>query len=366
MDLTLVRGEGSYVYDTNGTQYLDLYGGHAVISIGHGNLHWKNRIHQVLDGLSFYSNSVHLPIQEEYAAALAKYAKLPDYKVFFCNSGAEANENAMKLASFANGKSGVLAFTGAFHGRTSLSVKVTDNDQIQAPINQALVFSHPFNQVSGLRALFETNHNEISCAIVEGIQGVAGIHVASNAFLRELRSLCTEFNVVLIGDSVQCGAGRTGTYFSHQQSGIEADIYTMAKGIGNGFPIGALLCAPHLPEVHGMLGTTFGGNPMACAAGLAVIEECVSKDLPKNAIEVGSYLMDSLRAIPYVTTVRGKGLMIGFEVAFTHQDLRQRLAQKHQILTGTAKGNVIRLLPSLSLTRAEASLFINALKSEII
>jgi acetylornithine/N-succinyldiaminopimelate aminotransferase len=365
-DINIVRAEGSYVWDDNGIQYLDMYGGHAVISIGHTNPHWVNRIQEQLNKIAFYSNSVRIPIQQELADKLAAVSGKNDYQLFLVNSGAEANENALKLASFYNGRKKILAFSKAFHGRTSLAVAATDNKNIVAPVNETdnVVFL-PYNDEAALRNYFVEHGNDISSVIIEAIQGVGGITVADETFLQAIRQLCDEYNAVFIADEVQCGYGRTGKFFCTDHAGINADIYTMAKGMGNGFPIGGILVAPKFKAKHGMLGTTFGGNHLACAAALAVSEVIEQDNLLKTAEENGTYLMNELRAIEGLQNVRGKGLMIGFDVAQTLKDLRKNLLQQQHIFTGEAKPNVIRLLPALSLGRKEIDRFLDAVKEEV-
>jgi acetylornithine/N-succinyldiaminopimelate aminotransferase len=365
-DINIVRAEGSYVWDDKGVQYLDMYGGHAVISIGHTHPHWVNRIQEQLNKIAFYSNSVRIPIQQELADKLAAVSGKNDYQLFLVNSGAEANENALKLASFYNGRKKILAFSKAFHGRTSLAVAATDNKNIVAPVNETdnVVFL-PYNDEAALRNYFVEHGNDISSVIIEAIQGVGGITVADETFLQAIRQLCDEYNAVFIADEVQCGYGRTGKFFCTDHAGINADIYTMAKGMGNGFPIGGILVAPKFKAKHGMLGTTFGGNHLACAAALAVSEVIEQDNLLKTAEENGTYLMNELRAIEGLQNVRGKGLMIGFDVAQTLKDLRKNLLQQQHIFTGEAKPNVIRLLPALSLGRKEIDRFLDALKEEV-
>jgi acetylornithine aminotransferase len=347
-------------------QYLDLYGGHAVISIGHTHPHYVERLTRQLNKVGFYSNSVKMPLQEELAEKLGKLSGKPDYQLFLVNSGAEANENALKLASFFNGRKKIVAFKRSFHGRTSLAVAATDNPAIVAPVNQTgNVIFLPFNDEAALKACFAEQGKDISSVIIEGIQGVGGINVASESFLQTIRQLCTEHGAVFIADSVQCGYGRSGKFFSQDFAGIDADIYTMAKGMGNGFPVAGIIIAPHLQPKHGMLGTTFGGNHLACAAALAVVEVIEQEKLIKNAAEVGQYLMDQLKEISQLQNVRGRGLMIGFDVPGELKDLRKNLLWKHKIFTGEAKPNVIRLLPSLALRKKEADQFLEAIKEEI-
>jgi len=365
-DITIVKAKGSYVWDEKGEQYLDLYGGHAVISIGHTHPHWVSRIEEQLEKIAFYSNSIRIPLQQQLAEKLGKVSGKPDYQLFLCNSGAEANENALKLASFHNGKKKVVAFSKSFHGRTSLAVAATDNKAIVAPVNETEnVIFLPFNDTAALTDCFRKHGKEISSVIIEGIQGVGGIIVAEESFLKKIRSLCDEYNAVYIADSVQCGYGRTGKFFSHDFAGVNADIYTMAKGMGNGFPVAGIIVAPHIKSKHGQLGTTFGGNHLACAAALAVLEVIEEEKLMGNAVMIGKYLKDELNAIPEIENIRGRGLMIGFDVPEELKDLKKNLLWNQQIFTGEAKPNVIRLLPSLALKKRDAEQFIDSLKEEI-
>lgn len=358
-NINITRGVGSLVYDSHGTEYLDLYGGHAVISIGHTNPHYVKRLEDQLHQIGFYSNSVEIPLQKELAEKLGKVSGKEDYQLFLCNSGAEANENALKLASFHNGKKKVIAFRKSFHGRTSLAVAVTDNPKIVAPVNETdNVIFLPWNDEAALENAFADN--EVSSVIIEGIQGVGGIIVAGESFLRKIRSLCDTHNAVFIADSVQCGYGRTGKFFSHDFAGVNADIYTMAKGMGNGFPIGGIIISPKIQPSYGMLGTTFGGNHLACAAGLAVLEVIERDNLLQNAAEVGAYLIDEVKKFEQVKEVRGRGLMIGIELPEELAHVRKELLFKHHIFTGEAKPNVIRLLPALNLTKAYADRFLEA------
>ena len=366
-DITIEKAAGSFVWDDKGQRYLDMYGGHAVISIGHTHPHYVDRLTSQLNKLGFYSNSIKIPIQQELATILGRVSGKEDYQLFLCNSGAEANENALKLASFFNGRKKIVTFRKAFHGRTSLAVAVTDNPSIVAPVNQTSnVIFQPFNDSDSLEALFRAQGNEICAVIIEGIQGVGGIIEASAEFLQKIRSLCDQYGAVFIADSVQCGYGRSGKFFSHDHAGVNADIYSMAKGMGNGFPIGGIMIAPHIKPKHSMLGTTFGGNHLACAAALAVLEVIEKDQLMKNAATMGEYLQTSLRAIPELQNVRGKGLMIGFDVPEEFKDLKKNLLWKHKIFTGEAKPNVIRLLPSLSLSKSEADLFLDSVRQEIL
>lgn len=365
-DINIVKAHGSYVWDDKGNEYLDMYGGHAVISIGHTHPHWVKKIEDQLEKIAFYSNSIKIPLQQELADKLGKVSGKNDYQLFLCNSGAEANENALKLASFHNGRKKIIAFNKAFHGRTSLAVSATDNRSIIAPVNETenIVFL-PFNDEKALQNYFDEHGKELCAVIIEGIQGVGGIRVASTSFLQLIRNLCTEYSAVFIADSVQCGYGRTGKFYSHDHAEVEADIYSMAKGMGNGFPIGAISISPKIAPKYFMLGTTFGGNHLACAAAIAVLEVMESEDLMKNAAEVGNYLMKEIKKTPALQNVRGKGLMIGFDVPEQLKDLKKNLLHKHKIFTGEAKPNVIRLLPSLALNKSDADIFLKALNTEV-
>ncbi len=365
-EVTITKARGSYVWDDKGDQYLDLYGGHAVISIGHNHPHWVNRIEDQLEKIAFYSNSIRIPLQQELAEKLGKISGKEDYQLFLCNSGAEANENALKLASFHNGRKKVVAFSKSFHGRTSLAVAATDNKNLVAPVNETgNVIFLPFNDEDALLECFKDKGNEISSVIIEGIQGVGGINVADDSFLKKIRSLCDEYGALYIADSVQCGYGRTGKFFSHDFAGVNADIYSMAKGMGNGFPVGGIIVAPHIKPRHFMLGTTFGGNHLACAAALAVLEIIEKEKLMGNAVMIGKYLREELSAIPELQNVRGRGLMIGFDTPAELKDLKKNLLANQKIFTGEAKPNVIRLLPSLALKKKDAEQFIESLKEEI-
>jgi acetylornithine/N-succinyldiaminopimelate aminotransferase len=365
-DITITRAKGSYLWDDAGRQYLDMYGGHAVISIGHTHPYFVSRITHQLNQVAFYSNSIRIPLQQQLADKLGKITGKEDYQLFLCNSGAEANENAMKLASFHTGRKKIVAFSKSFHGRTSLAVAATDNPAIVAPVNQTdhVVFL-PFNDVEALQAYFNEHGKEVAAVIVEGIQGVGGINVAEDAFLQQIRTLCTDYDAVFIADSVQCGYGRTGEFFSHDLAGIQADMYTMAKGMGNGFPVAGVLIAPFLKAKHGMLGTTFGGNHLACAAALAVLEVIEEENLIENAKLTGEFLLNKLKNIRGLKDVRGKGLMIGFDVDGELKDLRKNLLYNQQVFTGESKPNTIRLLPSLALRKKEAQEFLESLEEEI-
>lgn len=362
-DIEITKANGSNVWDANGQKYLDLYGGHAVISIGHTNPHYVQRLTEQLNKVGFYSNSIKIPLQTQLAEKLGKVSGKTDYQLFLLNSGAEANENALKLASFYNGRKKIIAFKGAFHGRTSLAVAATDNPKIVAPVNETENITFlPFNDEQALADEFAKHGNEIAAVIIEGIQGVGGIKEASKSFLQKIRSLCDEYNAVYIADSVQCGYGRTGQFYSHDWAGVEADIYTMAKGMGNGFPIAGISIAPKFKPWHGQLGTTFGGNHLACAAALAVLEVIEKENLMKNAEEVGTYLIEELKKLEQVKEVRGRGLMIGIELPEELAHVKKDLLFKHFIFTGEAKPNVIRLLPALNLTKVHADEFLAALK----
>lgn len=365
-DVNIVKASGSYVWDEKGTEYLDMYGGHAVISIGHTHPHWVKRIEEQLEKIAFYSNSIKIPIQQQLAEKLGEVSGKNDYQLFLCNSGAEANENALKLASFYTGRKKIISFSKAFHGRTSLAVAVTDNPSIIAPVNEtANVIFLPFNDEEALQNCFKNNPDEIAAVIVEGIQGVGGINEASYSFLNQIWLQCDMYGAVFIADSVQCGYGRTGKFYSHDYADVYADIYTMAKGMGNGFPVAGISIAPHIKPKHFMLGTTFGGNHLACAAALAVLEVIEKERLLENAIEIGNYLMEEIKKIDQLKKVRGKGLMIGFDVPAELKDLKKDLLSKHKIFTGEAKPNVIRLLPSLALSKNDADVFLEALRSEV-
>jgi len=365
-DITITSGKGSYIWDDAGVEYLDLYGGHAVISIGHSHPYYVKRLTSQLNQIGFYSNSIKIPIQVELAEKLGKLSGKEDYQLFLCNSGAEANENAMKLASFHTGRKKIVAFSKSFHGRTSLAVAATDSPAIVAPVNQTdnVVFL-PFNDSEALKAYFKDHGDEVAAVIVEGIQGVGGINVASDDFLKTIRAVCDEHGAIYIADSVQCGYGRSGKFFSHDHAGVDADVYTMAKGMGNGFPVGGIIISPKIKAKHSMLGTTFGGNHLACAAALAVLEIIEEDKLLQNAEETGNYLVAELKKLPQLQNVRGRGLMIGFDVPDTHKDLKKNLLLKHRIFTGEAKPNVIRLLPALNIGKKEVDTLINAIKIEL-
>jgi acetylornithine aminotransferase len=364
--ITIVKAKGSYVWDDKGQQYLDMYGGHAVISIGHTHPRYVRRVTEQLQNVGFYSNSIRIPLQEELAEKLGRVSGKPDYQLFLCNSGAEANENALKLASFHTGRKKIVAFSKAFHGRTSLTVAATDNPSIVAPVNQTENISFlPFNDEQALADHFAKHGSEIAAVIIEGIQGVGGINVASTSFLQLIRRLCDQYGAVYIADSIQCGYGRSGKFFSHDFAGVDADIYSMAKGMGNGFPVAGIIIAPNIKSRHFMLGTTFGGNHLACAAALAVLEVMEEEKLMDNAAAMGEFLASELEETEGILNVRGRGLMIGFDVEEGLKELRKNLLWKHHIFTGEAKPAVTRLLPSLALGKEEAVAFTTALRSEV-
>ena len=365
-NIAITRALGSYVWDQNGVQYLDMYGGHAVISIGHTHPHWVKRIEEQLEKIAFYSNSILIPIQQQLADKLAQVSGKDDFQLFLCNSGAEANENALKLASFHTGRKKIVSFSKSFHGRTSLAVAATDNPSIIALVNETdNVTFLPFNDEQALSKYFQVNGDSIAAVIIEGIQGVGGINIATDSFLQLIRRLCDDHGAVYIADSVQCGYGRSGLFFAHDAAGVQADIYSMAKGMGNGFPIGGILIAPHIKPKHFMLGTTFGGNHLACAAALSVLEVIEEENLINMANQRGMYIMNQLKSIKEIENVRGKGLMIGFDVPENLKGLKKQLLENHNVFTGEAKPNVIRLLPSLALSRKQADEFLDALRESI-
>jgi acetylornithine/N-succinyldiaminopimelate aminotransferase len=362
-DIEPIRAQGSYLWDTKGDRYLDLYGGHAVISVGHTHPKYVRALTEQLNRISFYSNSVRIRQQEELSEKLGKMSGYPDYALFLCNSGAEANENALKLASFHTGRKKVVAFKKSFHGRTAGAVAVTDNPSIVAPINyNEHVTFLPFNDIEAAKAGIT---DELCAVIIEGIQGVGGIQVATDEFLQVLRQKCDETGAILILDGVQCGYGRSGKFFSHQFSGITPDLITMAKGMGNGFPIGGVLISPKFKATYGLLGTTFGGNHLACTAGIAVLDIMQEENLIENAAQIGDYIMDGVRQIGGYKELRGRGLMIGIEYDFPVESLRNTLLFEHRIFTGVAGKNTIRLLPSLALGREEVDVFLEALSKEV-
>lgn len=358
-DIEPVKGKGSYIWDNNGIKYLDLYGGHAVISVGHTHPYYVDKIQEQLNKLGFYSNSVKIPQQEELAEKLGRISGYPSYNLFLCNSGAEANENALKLASFVTERKRIVSFKMGFHGRTSLAVEITDNPLIKAPANiTGNSFILPLNDERSLElAMDET----VAAVIVEGIQGVAGIYEPSESFLKKIQQLCEKFGALFILDEVQSGYGRTGKFFAHQYTDVTPDLITVAKGMGNGFPIGGVLIHPKIKAKHSMLGTTFGGNHLACAAGIAVLDIIEKENLINNAGQVGEYLIEQLKNLPGIKEIRGKGLMIGIELEFACGEIRNELLFNHKIFTGSSTNkNIMRILPALNITEKEMDIFVKA------
>ncbi len=363
LDLEPVKAKGNYVFCDDGKKYLDFYGGHAVISIGHSHPHYLNKISKQLNNLGFYSNSVQNPLQQKLACKLGELSGYGNYQLFLCNSGAEAVENALKMASFHNGKSKVVSFNKAFHGRTTTSLNVTDKTEYTAAINEGseVVFLE-LNDIESLEK--ELSKGDVCGVIIEGIQGIGGIHIPDNDFLKKTAKLCKEHNAVLICDEIQSGFGRTGKFFAHQHAGIKPDIITTAKGMGNGFPVAGTILSPHFEAKHGRLGSTFGGNHLACAAGTAVLEVLENEQLIQNAANIGQQLMDELSKLPEVKEVRGRGLMIGIEFPYPIKEIRKKLINEEQILTGVSSDpNVLRLLPPLTINSKEVDQFINAMKN---
>ena len=367
-DIAIDKGRGCRVWDENGQEYLDLYGGHAVISIGHAHPHYVEAISNQVAKLGFYSNSVQNPLQKQLAARLGKACGYDDYQLFLINSGAEANENALKLASFYNGRTRILSAEKAFHGRTSLAVEATNNPKIIAPINNNGHVSYlPLNDIKPWEE--EIQKGDVCAVILECIQGVGGIRIADKTFLQSLRNLCNAHNTILIFDEIQCGYGRSGKFFAHQHAGVQPDIITVAKGICNGFPMGGVLISPRFEPVYGQLGTTFGGNHLGCAGALAVLDVIEEEHLVENAAKVGQYLINTLTAemkagrLPHVVDVRGQGLMIGIELDIPYKEPRTRLIKEQHCFTGCSGTNVIRLLPPLCLSMEEAQMFIDKLKA---
>ena len=367
-DVNIVKGKGCKVWDENGQEYLDLYGGHAVISIGHSHPHYIEKVTEQLQKIGFYSNSVINKLQVELAERLGKISGYDDYQLFLINSGAEANENALKLASFTNGRTRVLSCEKAFHGRTSLAVEVTNNPKIIAPINANNHVTYlPMNDLPAWEA--ELQKGDVCAVILECIQGVGGIKLATPEFAQGLVAACKKYGTILICDEIQCGYGRSGKFFAHQWLGIRPDIITVAKGIANGFPMGGVLIAPEFKPVYGQLGTTFGGNHLACAAALAVLDVFESEHLVEKAHEVGEYLIAQLKELQktsaHIIDVRGRGLMIGIDLDIPHKEVRQPLIYQEHCFTGCAGTNILRLLPPLCLTKQDANDFINRLKKTL-
>lgn len=364
-DICPVRAQGSYLWDDKGQKYLDLYGGHAVISIGHTHPHYVEMLTQQLSQIGFYSNAVQMPLQKRLAQKLGELSGYPEYALFLCNSGAEANENAFKLASFHNGRKKIIAFKGSFHGRTSLAVAATDDPKIVAPVNETPnVVYLPLNDEQALEQAID---GETCAVIVEGIQGVGGIQIPTASFLQKIASLCEQHGAVFIADEVQSGYGRSGHFFAHQHAGVRPHIISIAKGMGNGFPVAGILISPLFKAKHSMLGTTFGGNHLACAAAIAVLETIEKEQLIQNAKAIGEYWMQALRQFPTVKEVRGQGLMIGVEMHEPIDALRKKLLFEHHIFTGSSSNkNVIRLLPALNMTKTEADIFLKAFESVLL
>ncbi|CAM1355394.1 aspartate aminotransferase family protein [Tenacibaculum ascidiaceicola] len=364
-DITPITANDVYVYDDKGAEYLDLYGGHAVISIGHSHPTYVKNISEQVSKLGFYSNAIQNPLQVELASQLENISGCNDYQLFLCNSGAEANENALKLASFHTGKQKVIAFKNSFHGRTSAAVAATDNPKIVAPINaqQEVIFLE-FEDLVGVEKALQSN--DVCAIIIETIQGIGGLDEASTTFYQGLEKLCKQYNTLLIADEIQCGFGRTGDFFAFQKHGITPHIISMAKGMGNGFPIGGILIHPSIEASYGLLGTTFGGNHLACAASLAVIETIKKEHLMENAQQIAAYFMEQAASIPQITTVKGRGLMLGLEFDFPITELRKNLIFKHHIFTGSAKNpNLLRILPPLTIQKQHINVFFEALKKEL-
>lgn len=363
-DINIVKGKGCHVWDDQGTEYLDLYGGHAVISIGHAHPHYVEAISRQVGTLGFYSNSVINTLQQQLAERLGRLCGYEDYALFLINSGAEANENALKLASFYNGRTRIISFQKAFHGRTSLAVEATDNPKIIAPINANNHITYlPLNDIEAVKQ--ELAKGDVCAVIIEGIQGVGGIKLPSDEFLQAVRQACDEQNTVLILDEIQSGYGRSGRFFAHQYSSIRPDIITVAKGIGNGFPMGGVLISPKFTPVYGQLGTTFGGNHLACSAALAVLDVMEEERLIENAERVGNYLLEELKKFTQIKEVRGRGLMIGMEFAEPIKEIRLRLLKEQHVFTGVSGTHVIRLLPPLCLSMAEAEEFLKRFKAAL-
>ncbi|HPT42642.1 MAG TPA: aminotransferase class III-fold pyridoxal phosphate-dependent enzyme [Paludibacteraceae bacterium] len=363
-DIEITKGVGCYTYDKEGTEYLDMYGGHAVISIGHSHPYYIQKMEEQMEKLVFYSNSVQNSLQVKLAEKLGKLSGYEDYSLFLVNSGAEANENALKLASFHTGRKKVVAFGKSFHGRTSAAVQVTNNPKIVAPVNEGVLVDFlPLNNIDAVRETLK--NNDVCAVIIEGIQGVGGIQIPQTDFLKSLREVCTATGTMLILDEIQSGYGRSGKFFAHQHAGIRPDIITTAKGMGNGFPIGGVLISPDIKAVHGMLGTTFGGNHLACSAAIAVLDVMKGEKLVENAASVGNYLIGKLKELRGIKEVRGLGLMIGIEMDDPVKELRNKLLFEHKVFTGASGTNIIRLLPPLNLSKQDADLFLTRFKQAL-
>lgn len=363
-DIEPVKAEGAKLWDKNGVEYLDLYGGHAVISIGHSHPHYVKKITEQLNNIGFYSNSVQIKLQQELADKLGKLSGYDDYELFLCSSGAEANENALKLASFHANKKKIISFSKGFHGRTSLAVAATDNASIWAPVNKTdNVQILPFNDEAALEAAMT---DEVCAVIVEGIQGVGGVYIPTDSFLKKIKMLCEKHGALMIADEVQSGYGRSGKFFAHQYSGVKPDIISIAKGMGNGFPVGGILIKPEIKAKHGMLGTTFGGSYLACAAAIAVLDVMESEKVLENTVQMGNYLMDAVKDIEGVKEVRGLGLMIGIELNEPCAPIRGKILKEHKIFTGSSSNkNTLRVLPALNVKKEDLDKFIVALKSAL-
>jgi len=367
LNITPIKANGSYIWNDKNEKFLDLYGGNAVISIGHSHPYYVKTLSKQLENIGFYSNSVNIPIQKQLAELLGKMSGYYDYQLFLCNSGAEANENALKLASFHNGKKKIISFSKAFHGRTSLAVSATDNTNIVAPVNETenVIFVE-FGNEEHLEEIFAKYKNEISAVIIECIQGVGGIYISNEKFLKKIEKLCKENNSIFIMDEVQSGYGRTGKFFAHQYFGVKPDIITTAKGMGNGFPVAGVLISPEIKSQKGILGTTFGGSYLACSASVAVLQVMENENLIQNALEIGEYLVENTKNIAKIKEIRSLGLMIGIELEMPCADIRNNLFKNHNILVGdSANKNTLRILPSLSVSKKEIDTFITAIKTEL-
>lgn len=365
LDLEPVKAQDHYIYTVDGKKYLDFYSGHGVISIGHSHPHYINEINRQLRDIGFYSNSVKNPLQQKLADRLGALSGYDDYQLFLCNSGAEAIENALKVASFHNGRSKVVAFKKAFHGRTSAALSITDGDKYAAPINKGgEVTFLELNDLSGLEK--ELSQHDVTAVVIEGIQGIGGIHIPDDDFLRSVRTLCTETGTLLICDEIQSGYGRSGHFFAHQYADVQADIITVAKGMGNSFPVAGTIIHPDIEPFYGELGSTFGGNHLACSAAIAVLNVLENENLIDRAARLGQHLLNTLSDVPQIEEIRGRGLMIGLEFSFPIKELRQRLIREEHILTGVSSNpNVLRLLPPLCITKNETTRFVNALRNTL-